>query len=562
MTMEKCRFYTNSCLCVVSRIACKVNLANSTITSCCANARVVRQMVAAAALFAGAFLPIHAIAADYTRIAAVTDTQPQVHTHDLAVVSIKAPNKVTLSLKKPIAFTTVKVAIQNRSPYTETITDQSTLRNLVNLSMVPQSAGSNCSTPFAELSSKSQSVFPVTLKPNKMLKLVFDVTFTCAVDPLKGSGHEDFQYIAQVDASALDGQEDVDPASDICPRSPLRVVDGAKPDKGCGGKLPGKILGGPVLSDIVKKNNGFGGIFPYQPPQPFLDVTTGNAQMIAATVVQAIEQVLELAAKIGGQVFPGPPSAPDMLSSNSKFELIVTAEQTEQNVSDTCGVSAFVGVGETNYKDNNRKSLSNGDQYGVNYDACDDGDGYILDGSFRLTVNKLQGDPRTDVFQLGYVIYIDELTITSDRDAYAAARILLEWNSLAFPKIVLTASPGELDLSTPADSYNWYGAAQTGEHYLTVNADISIPATQVDARASLMKSDVLGGLVSYVIIVPLQASDGQDPESGEILVSGGSGNGTVRIVIESATSVRLEIDADGDGTVDDYQYTTWVVLRG
>jgi hypothetical protein len=39
-------------------------------------------------------------------------------------------------------------------------------------------------------------------------------------------------------------------------------------------------------------------------------------------------------------------------------------------------------------------------------------------------------------------------------------------------------------------------------------------------------------------------------------------NGTVRIVIESSTSVRLKIDADSDGVVDDYQYTTWAALQG
>ncbi len=77
-----------------------------------------------------------------------------------------------------------------------------------------------------------------------------------------------------------------------------------------------------------------------------------------------------------------------------------------------------------------------------------------------------------------------------------------------------------------------------------------------------MRSDILGSNISYEIIVPLQASDGQDPVSGEILVSGGDGNGTVRIVIESSASVRLEIDADEDGVVDDYQYTTWAALNG
>ncbi|MGB7933737.1 MAG: hypothetical protein WCH04_16225, partial [Gammaproteobacteria bacterium] len=258
--MEKCRFYANTCLCVLSRIASKVNLANSTITPCCANARVVREIIAAVALFTSVFLPIYAIASDYTRTEAVTDNQPLVHTHDLAVVSLKAPKKVSLSSKKPTVISTVKVAIQNRSTYIEAIPDQNTLTNLVSLSVVPQSAGSTCSTPVAVLHTKKpQPVLPVTLKPNKTLKIVFDVTFTCAVDPLKGSGHEDFHYIAQVDASALDGQEDVNPASDVCPRSPIPVVDGSPKDKGCGGKLPDKTLGRAVLSDIVVKIGGSGG---------------------------------------------------------------------------------------------------------------------------------------------------------------------------------------------------------------------------------------------------------------------------------------------------------------
>jgi hypothetical protein len=91
---------------------------------------------------------------------------------------------------------------------------------------------------------------------------------------------------------------------------------------GGGGELPSKIVGGPVLSDVVLKRGGGGGfgiIFPYNPPEPDLDITTGTGQMVAATVAQAIEQVLDLSAKIGGQVFPGPHSAPVLLSSNSKL---------------------------------------------------------------------------------------------------------------------------------------------------------------------------------------------------------------------------------------------------
>jgi hypothetical protein len=135
--------------------------------------------------------------------------------------------------------------------------------------------------------------------------------------------------------------------------------------------------------------------------------------------------------------------------------------------------------------------------------------------------------------------------------------LFLDWDSLDFPVVVLTASPN-LVLGSQADDYSWNLG---GGHSLTVNADTSIPTTLSEAR-SLMKSAVLGDYISYEIIVLLQASDGQDPESGEILVSGGSGNGTIRIVIESSTSVRLDIDSDGDGAVDAIQYAPWAMLKG
>ena len=172
----------------------------------------IRRLFAVAAAFASVLLPVYSIssvtAGDEAaiRVEQVAPlqavSQAAEHAHDLAIVSIKAPRKVTLSSKKPTVVKTVKLAIQNRSPYIEIIPDQSTLTDLVSLTMVAQSAESGCLTPVAVLhAGKPQPVFPVTLGPNKTLKIVFDVAFTCAVDPLKGSGHEDFQYIAQVDAN-------------------------------------------------------------------------------------------------------------------------------------------------------------------------------------------------------------------------------------------------------------------------------------------------------------------------------------------------------------------------
>jgi len=294
-------------------------------------------------------------------------------------------------------------------------------------------------------------------------------------------------------------------------------------------------------------------------PSPDVDITIDNAQAVSATVVQAIYQVFGVITTIGGRIFPSPPAAPDLISGNSKFELIATVAATGEPGTDTCAVSGVVTVSNNPW--NVPSPLSAGSVLDLLFDACDDGEGYTLDGSFSLSVRGLDGDPRTDVFRLRYELRDMALTVTSgvDNDIALSApyHFYLDWDSIDFPVVVLTASPN-LKLGSQVDDYSWNLG---GGHSLTVNADISIPATLGEAH-SLMKSAVLGGYISYEVIDPLQAPAGQDPESGEILVSGGTGNGTVRIVIESITSVRLDIDPDGDGTVEDIQYTTWTALKG
>ena len=303
---------------------------------------------------------------------------------------------------------------------------------------------------------------------------------------------------------------------------------------------------------------------PLPPPEP--GITIDNAPDASATVVQAITQLIDVAAIIGGETLPNPPAAPDLLSSHSKFELIARVAATGEDVTVPCAVSGTVRA--RGIPDNAPASLSAGDQFDLVFDACDDGDGYTLDGRLaQVLVRELEGDPRTDVFRIRYEFLA---LFTAGTYSYFTSSsqtgFILDWDSLAFPVIVLTATPGDqLILNSYADNYYagyFWSSEQAGKHSLTVNADVSIPATLVDARASVMRSDVLGGLVSYEVIVPLQAPDGQDPESGEILISAGAGHGSVRLVIESSAPVRLEIDSDDDGLVDDYQYTTWSALLG
>jgi hypothetical protein len=248
---------------------------------------------------------------------------------------------------------------------------------------------------------------------------------------------------------------------------------------------------------------------------------------------------------------PGPPAAPDLLSSNSKFVLIATVAESAEDVADACAVCGTVTVSHPWENDPGPMSLSAGDAFSLVLDNCNDGDGHTLDGSFSQNARGLDGDPRTDVFRPGYELH-DNATVaaSSGMNEYVTpvrVGFLPDWDSPAFPAVRLTASTTSLQPSSQADDYYWLDWRPV----LTVKADISIPTTTSEAGVSFMDGTVLGGLVSCETTTPLQAPDGQDPESGEILISGGDGNGTIRIAIDSSTLVRLEIDPDGDGIVDD-----------
>ncbi len=169
--------------------------------------------------------------------------------HNLAVIAIKAPKVVALTAKKPSQTKFVRVTIQNRGDHPEMIMDSGVLANLVALEL--ESTGSNCVAPEAELVvGPPQRPLPVTLKPKQKFTAIFTVTYDCANDPLKGPGHEDFEYYAEVHHEAIDGQPDGQPADDDCPHD---AIGGAFKDKGCGGKKPDGTRGEDVLTDVTVK---------------------------------------------------------------------------------------------------------------------------------------------------------------------------------------------------------------------------------------------------------------------------------------------------------------------
>lgn len=165
---------------------------------------------------------------------------------ELAVVSVKAPKKVTLKSTTPGATRKLKARIQNVGVAAASIADLTSLESLVNLeieSLEPML----CPEPLATLMSPNTG-FPLLLAPNKKLSLVFEVTFDCANDPLrttKTDFHSDFGYSLMLDPQLLDVSQD-DPSNNVCPRDPTEY------DEGCGARTELGLLGGEILTDLLE----------------------------------------------------------------------------------------------------------------------------------------------------------------------------------------------------------------------------------------------------------------------------------------------------------------------
>jgi hypothetical protein len=329
------------------------------------------------------------------------------------------------------------------------------------------------------------------------------------------------------------------------------VVAGVVSTVGSGGGGGGSI-GDSYYPDLPDTKDFF---------RPSVDITIANAQDVSATVVRAENMLQNAVSIIAGQLFPHPPSAQDPLPGLSKYNYIYSADiflPPSGPRTNTCYGSGAVTV--AGYPDNDPGSFSVEEEYDLTFDACDDGYGTTIDGGFSLKVVEVLGDPRTDVYRIAYTLSNMDLTIITGVESYlvSGSYFSLTLDSLTFPNIALLLSPISLQLHPSNDAYSW----SFGRHALTMNADVLPSAIVAEVENTYMRSARLDGSVTYETTIPLHSLDDQVPDSGEILVSRGSATGTIRIVIESSTSVRLEIDVDGDGIVDGYQYTTWAALQG
>lgn len=285
--------------------------------------------------------------------------------------------------------------------------------------------------------------------------------------------------------------------------------------------------------------------------QPTLNITTENGSDVAEAVVTAIGLSFDIG-DITDQNIAAQPGDSRLLA-RATAGYYKSLPGGVQQAPENCANGGTVDVSITQA---NVNTISVGDRIAAVFVDCDDGLGYVMSGTVDITFTDVQGDILTEVFLLGMDIVMTDIVITEGTNTMTGdGDFLLTLDSLDFPVLRMSLAGDELRLGSNEEFVTLSGF----DHFLQV--DIGPPEALLADVLGRLASSTLGGSVDYDTPVTIEAVDNGDPHVGEILITGAD-ESSVRIVVVDNSSIRLEVDEDGDGTVDAFIDTNWDELNG
>jgi len=214
-----------------------------------------------------------------------------------------------------------------------------------------------------------------------------------------------------------------------------------------------------------------------------------------------------------------------------------------------CAVSGTVDI---DLSVANPLTLSEGDVFGFMFTSCNQGTGTVASGGMAVTITALGGDFATGEFLLGMSLEVTALSITENGETTSATgTISVEIDTSMPPIRTITVSIGALATSSA-------GMTEVITNMtVTITQDESMFPTGVTVETSFtVSSPRIGGDIVVSTSLALQSSGSEYPFVGELRIMA-AGNSVIVLIALGGDSVRLEIDIDGDGAMDNSVDTTW-----
>ena len=259
-----------------------------------------------------------------------------------------------------------------------------------------------------------------------------------------------------------------------------------------------------------------------------------EAQPVAAAAARVLQRVLHQA-----------------ISERRSIASAMARPETESSETDPCGVSGVL-MSTWNDVDNNNQ-LSAGDILTANFQQCQDSPTLSINGTLTVTLtgtpaeSQFTGDA---VFQ-GVVVVSNGVTFTMNGGV-----ALDEEQGDTISGSSFTVGSAGLTLAIASTGYSDSIAFDPGmvaaSSFLTGTSSLTLTGSFV--------SQSIGGRVSIATPQPLfQEANAAYPSQGQVLITGASGS-TLLVTVLNTTQLQLQVDANGDGTVDGTTTVTWASL--
>lgn len=184
----------------------------------------------------------------------------------------------------------------------------------------------------------------------------------------------------------------------------------------------------------------------------------------------------------------------------------------------------------------------------LDYDVCVETDAEV-NGRLAITITSFSGDLLSGTFTFGMSIVATGFAVTANGETGTVnGTLTLNVDSTTGAQ---TTTVGSSSLSLTSAS----GTHTLSDYEFTEAVDLVTAQFSLDLSGAV-SSTAFDGAVTFATSVLLVGTGSEFAASGELLITGADG-ATIQLVVLDSTFVRLTIDTDGDGTVDETIDKTW-----
>jgi hypothetical protein len=230
-----------------------------------------------------------------------------------------------------------------------------------------------------------------------------------------------------------------------------------------------------------------------------------------------------------------------------------SANATITEVIEECPLGGTITT-NANIANQQSLTLTPGDSFDIFYEICNDGFS-VIDGSLFYEVDAFSGDLLTSLYSLTMTATFTDFQVATDEDQLVSnGDITVRIDTLQFPNIEAQVSGNSLTVDGSVSAM-----VMTNFSSLHTQNGAMNPSPYTQTSFGTLNSTLLSGVISYSTPVEFEGSDVDYPSSGEFLVTGS--NSSVRLTAIDSVDVRVDIDIDGDGIIDETVNTTWAELE-